>query len=162
MIEFKQVITMFFGKIINRIGKVEISNRNMVLLEALIMVIFFEICFLVSMAVSSFVKKAGSPYINVMFWSAMVILLIYTVRSRIKASNNLEATIYANNMRNIYGLLDFFRRKEVPESITTILEMKINMFHDQMKHDGRKFSPPLAKKIRWANWRMTRALFPYS
>lgn len=55
--------------------------------------------------------------------------------------------VYVQNMQRIYGILRIKREENIPGIPIELLEISVNMFHDQMKEGGRNFTPDIAHKI---------------
>lgn len=139
---------MLFGKTINEIGKVRISHRRLVIIEALILAVFYLAISWISISLAEFLKDSllSNSGMRVLF----VIIMAVVIRIVMSDRKPTKELIYDSNMRTIYNWFDFRVRDRIPKSAAAIIGMRINMFQISMEEGGKEFTPEIVDRINLA------------
>lgn len=131
----------------------------MIFLEGIIMVVILLSISWISMSIFGILKEnIKSVYLEPAIMVAMVILAIYSIPKIARISDKVAISfrVYSQNMRRIYEVLEVKKDERFSDVLIDLLAMPVNMFHDQMKQDGRNFTPDLAQRITWVLQKIER------
>lgn len=141
---------LFFKEKINEVWKKTGEIRISVFWQGIIMFVSLMSIGLISIfGIGILRDNIKSPYLELAIDITIAIFAICAFINLVKWDTwAINPLIYPRNIKAIYGAIENQKNRGTPDAVCDIMVMSAAIFHDNIKKDGRIFSPSLAQRIR--------------